>query len=157
VLSRYLSDGFLHPEIREKGGAYGSGASFDRDVGCFFFYSYRDPRLKDTLADFDRALDWFAATNDPVRLEESILGVIRALDKPRSPAGAAIDAYYSQRAGRTPAFRAEFRSRVLHTSYSDLSAVAVRYLDPRRGVVGVVTNRTEEATIQALGLHAERL
>ncbi|MSR13385.1 MAG: peptidase M16 [Gammaproteobacteria bacterium] len=157
VLSRYLSDGFLHPAIREKGGAYGGGASFDGDSGCFFFYSYRDPRLADTLADFDRALEWFAATNEPMRLEESILGVIRGLDKPRSPAGAAIDAFYSQLQSRTPAFRAQIRHKVLNMSYAELSAVATRYLDPRRAVIGVVTNRAEEATIASLGLVVEQL
>lgn len=32
-----------------------------RDSGAFRFYSYRDPRLDQTLADFDRALDLAAA------------------------------------------------------------------------------------------------
>jgi Zn-dependent M16 (insulinase) family peptidase len=157
VLGRYLSDGFLHPAIREKGGAYGSGATFDGDSGCFFFYSYRDPRLAETLTDFDQALEWFATTNDSLRLEESILGVIRALDKPRSPAGAAIDAFYSQLQTRTPEVRAAFRSRILRTTYRDLSAVAGKYLIPARAVVGVVTSRNEEATIRKLGLQAEQL
>ena len=157
VLSRYLADGFLHPTIREKGGAYGGGATFDGDSGCFFFYSYRDPRLADTLHDFDRALQWFATTDDPARLEESILGVIRALDKPRSPAGAAVDAFYSAQHGRTPEFRAQYRAQALKTSYPDLRAVAERYLIPARGVVGVVTHRGEEATIKQLGLAAEQL
>jgi Zn-dependent M16 (insulinase) family peptidase len=157
VLGRYLSDGFLHPAIRERGGAYGSGASFDADNGCFVFYSYRDPRLGATIDDFDRAPGWFAANEDPARLEESILGVIRALDKPRSPAGAAIDAHYSAMQERTPEFRAAYRARVLATSYTDLCAVAERYLDPGRGVIGVVTHRGEQATIRALGLQEEAL
>jgi presequence protease len=157
VLSRYLSDGFLHPAIREKGGAYGGGASFDGDSGCFFFYSYRDPRLLETLADFDRALDWFSTAEDPRRLEESILGVIRGLDKPRSPAGAAIDAFYSQLQGRTPEYRAGVRAQVLNMTYADLSAAAGRYFDPQRAVIGLVTNRAEAATIAALGLVSEPL
>lgn len=157
VLSRYLSDGFLHPAIREKGGAYGSGASFDGDSGCFFFYSYRDPRLIETLQDFDRALEWFASTDDAARLEESILGVIRALDKPRSPAGAAIDAFYGNQQGRTPEFRARYRAQVLRTTYPDLCEVAARYLDPARGTLGVVTHRGEAETIARLGLTIEQL
>ena len=157
VLGRYLGDGFLHPAIREKGGAYGSGASYDGDGGCFFTYSYRDPRLLGTLEDFDRAFDWFAGDHDAQRLEESILGVIRSLDKPRSPAGAAIEAFYSGQNGRTPEFRARFRAAVLATTHADLARVAAQYLAPERALTGVVTHRGEEATIRQLGLHAEEL
>ena len=157
VLARYLADGFLHPEIREKGGAYGGGASFDSDSGCFFFYSYRDPRLAGTLDDFDRALVWFGEQADPMRLEESVLGVIRSLDKPRSPAGAAIEAFHGSQQARTPDFKARYRAAALAITHSDLARVAQRYLVPARGVVGVVTHRGEEATIAQLGLGTERL
>lgn len=157
VLARYLGDGFLHPAIREKGGAYGGGASFDGDMGCFSFYSYRDPRCAGTLEDFDRALDWFAGERDPRRLEESILGVIRALDRPRSPAGAAIDAFYSNAQGRTPAFRAAYRAQVLATGFEDLHRVAASWLVPTRGVIGIVTHRGEAETIRSLGIEATTL
>jgi len=152
VLARYLTDGFLHPAVRERGGAYGGGASFDSDSGAFSFYSYRDPRLAETLADFDRALDWLAAPAPDKLLEEAILGVIRSLDKPRSPAGAAIHWYYSELYGRTAEFRADYRRRVLATTVADLRAVAARYLEPARGVVGVVTHAGEKATIDAMNL-----
>ncbi len=33
---------YLHKEIREKGGAYGSGCKYSAD-GYLAFYSYRDP------------------------------------------------------------------------------------------------------------------
>lgn len=155
VLARFLTDGFLHPAVRERGGAYGGGASFDTDAGAFSFYSYRDPRLADTLADFDRALDWLAssaaAANEKL-LEEAILGVIRGLDKPRSPAGAAVHWFYSELHGRSAAFRAEFRRRILATTLDDLRAVAARYLAPASGVVGVVTHAGERSTIERMGL-----
>ena len=157
VLSRYLADGFLHPEIREKGGAYGGGASFDSDSGCFFFYSYRDPRLAGTLADFERALGWFKEQHDAQRLEESVLGVIRSLDKPRSPAGAAIDAFHREQQGRSAEFRAAYRAAVLGTTHADLARVAERYLVPDHGAIGVVTHRGEAETIAELKLASERL
>lgn len=152
VLARYLTDGFLHPAIRERGGAYGGGASFDADSGVFSFFSYRDPRLAGTLADFDRALDWLATPAPDTLLEEAILGVIRALDKPRSPAGAAAHWFYSELHGRSAAFRAEFRRHALATTLEDLRAVAARYLVPAQGVVGVVTHAGERSTIEAMGL-----
>ena len=65
VLGGYLRNGFLHTAIREKGGAYGGGAGFDADSAAFRFYSYRDPRLAETLADFDRALAWLHDDGPP--------------------------------------------------------------------------------------------
>lgn len=154
VLARLLTDGFLHPAVRERGGAYGGGASFDSDSGAFSFYSYRDPRLLDTLADFDRSLDWLSspAAADARLLEEAILGVIRGLDKPRSPAGAAVHAFYSDLHGRTPAFRTRFRQQVLATTLADLRAAAARYLLPAHAAIGVVTHAGERSTIESMGL-----
>lgn len=157
VLSRYLSDGYLHAAIREKGGAYGGGASFDADSGCFFLYSYRDPRLQETFADFDRALAWFTGHRDDARLEESILGVIRGLDKPRSPAGAAIDAFYSNLQGRTPEFRARIRARVLGMQRAELQTVAERYLAGAAKAASVVASVDAKDTLSALGFRSESL
>ncbi len=152
VLARYLSDGFLHPTVRERGGAYGGGASFDGDTASFAFYSYRDPRLAETLADFDRALGWLHDEQAPQLLEEAILGVIQRLDKPRSPAGAAVHWFYSERHGRSAAHRSRFRAQVLGTSLADLRRVANTWLQPATGVIGVVTHAGERATVESLGL-----
>ena len=43
---------FGHTAIREQGGAYGGGASYNAGRGSFSFYSYRDPRVEGTLKDF---------------------------------------------------------------------------------------------------------
>jgi Zn-dependent M16 (insulinase) family peptidase len=49
VLGQFLGNGYLHRTVREQGGAYGGGASYDGSTGSFRFYSYRDPRLTETL------------------------------------------------------------------------------------------------------------
>ena len=145
VLGRYLQDGFLHGEIREKGGAYGSGASYDTDSATFRFYSYRDPRALATLQDFDRALVWFAGDDDAQRLEEAILGTIRALDQPRSPAGECERAFTNGLYGRDDAFRARFRARVLRANHQSLRDIAARYLESAHGQLGVVCSSAAEA------------
>ena len=63
VLGAFLRNGFLHRSIREQGGAYGGGASHDPNIAAFRFFSYRDPRLADTLADFDASLHWLMETD----------------------------------------------------------------------------------------------
>lgn len=141
VLGGFLRNGYLHRAIREQGGAYGGGASHDAGVGAFRFYSYRDPRLLETLADFDRSLEWLASSSHEWRpVEEAILGVVGSLDKPGSPAGEAKDAFYNSLHGRTPEQRAQFRTQVLNVTLKDLQRVAATYLTPDKAQVAVVTH-----------------
>jgi hypothetical protein len=152
VLGRYLQEGYLHRAIREQGGAYGSGASLDGDQGCFRFYSYRDPRLAETLVDFDRSLTWLQESDEPRRLEEAILGVIRSIDQPSSPAGEARAAYFNALQGRTPAYRRRFRDRVLAVDLSALRRVAATYLTADKQSIGVVASPAALGCVKDLDL-----
>lgn len=141
VLGDFLRNGYLHRAIREQGGAYGGGAGYHPDSGAFRFYSYRDPRLADTLADFDRALDWLQTHDHPPRtLEEAILGIIAAIDKPGSPAGEAVTAFFGTLFGRTPEQRRAFRQRVLEVTLDDLRRVATTYLHPEQARCAALGN-----------------
>jgi presequence protease len=153
VLAQYLRNGFLHTAIRERGGAYGGGAGYDGDSGALRFYSYRDPRLEDTLADFDAAIAWVAEHRPgPHEVEEAILGVIAGIDKPGSPAGEARKAFHAALYGRTPQRRREFRARALDTTLADLRRVAAAYLDPARASTAVVIGPDRADAARALGL-----
>ncbi|MBF0401196.1 MAG: insulinase family protein [Magnetococcales bacterium] len=141
VLGPFLKHGFLHKAIRERGGAYGSGAGLDLDSGTFRFFSYRDPRLTETLADFDRSLQWLEENkHGPEALEQAILSVIGSIDRPGSPAGDARRAFHDALHGRTAEQRRLFRSRVLQVSEDDLHRVAQRYLHPETASIAVVSN-----------------
>jgi len=145
VLAGYLRNGYLHSAIREKGGAYGGGASYDGNACSFRFYSYRDPRLAETFKDFDASVQWLLnAEQQPHQLEEAILGLIASMDKPGSPAGEAITACYAYLHQRTPAFRKQLRERLLNVTLDDLKRVAQQYLveqQPSRAVVAPVAKR----------------
>ena len=141
VLGDFLRNGYLHRAIREQGGAYGGGAGYHPDSGSFRFYSYRDPRLADTLADFDRALEWLQTHEHPERtLEEAILGVIGAIDKPGSPAGEAISAFFGALFGRTPEQRRTYRQRILAVTLDDLKRVAATWLHPEKAHWAVLSD-----------------
>lgn len=141
VLGGYLRNGYLHRTIREQGGAYGGGAGHDAASGVFRFFSYRDPRLEETLADFDAAVQWLLREPQQAEaLEQAILGVISGLDKPGSPAGAARQAFHNELFGRTPEQRRRFRQRILDTSLDDLRRVATRYLVPEQASIAVLTH-----------------
>jgi Zn-dependent M16 (insulinase) family peptidase len=153
VLGGFLRNGFLHRVIREQGGAYGGGAGHDPDNATFRFYSYRDPRLIETLADFDRSVDWLAQhRHDPRQLEEAVLGVISAIDKPGSPAGEAKKAFHNALHGRTPEQRRRFRQRVLAVSLDDLRRVGETYLQAERASIAVVSHSGASAEAADLGL-----
>ena len=152
VLAAYLRNGFLHSAIREKGGAYGGGASYDGNACSFRFYSYRDPRLAETFQDFEASLDWlFNAEQKPHQLEEAILGLVASMDKPGSPAGEAITACYALLHGRTPAFRKTLRQRLLNTTFADLKRVATTYLLEQTPVKSVVAPFAKRDELQQLG------
>lgn len=149
ILGDFLRNGFLHRAIREKGGAYGSGAGQDSGDAAFRFFSYRDPRLSETLDDFDASITWLLENNhDEQKLEEAILGVVSSIDKPGSPAGEAKQAFHSGLFGRSPEQRKAFRSRILQVTVDDLKRVARTYLLETDASVAVVTSK-EQA--EALG------
>jgi hypothetical protein len=158
VLGPYLTNGFLHRSIREQGGAYGGGASYNAGTGAMRFYSYRDPRLAETLADFDAATSWLLEGPHEARLlEEAVLRVLSDIDRPESPAGEAIAAYFGTRHGRTPAYRRAARRAVMTVTMEDLRRVAERYLTTNNANTAVVSN---DATIEAnkgLGLELCKL
>ncbi|ARU26293.1 insulinase family protein [Cellvibrio sp. PSBB006] len=153
VLGGFLRNGYLHRTIREQGGAYGGGANQDNHSAAFRFYSYRDPRLADTLKDFDAVLDWLQSTShDWQSVEEAILGVIGSIDKPGSPAGEAKSTYHAELFGRTREKREQFRNRVLAVTLADLQRVATTYLRPERASVAVVSHNGQRETLDKLGL-----
>ncbi|MEN8260393.1 MAG: insulinase family protein, partial [Pseudomonadota bacterium] len=158
VLGPFLGNGFLHRTIREQGGAYGSGANYNSDSGAFRFFSYRDPRLEETLGDFDRALDWLHnEKHQPRELEEAILNVISDIDRPDSPANEAIGTFFSTLHGRTPEQRRQFRHKILEVTLEDLRGVAERYLKPEAASVAVISNAPTLEKHPELGLQLMQL
>lgn len=158
VLAAYLRNGFLHSAIREKGGAYGGGASYDGNACSFRFYSYRDPRLAETFKDFDASVDWLLnAEQLPHQLEEAILGLIASMDKPGSPAGEAITACYALLHARTPAFRTKLRERLLAVTLDDLKRVADVYLRQQTPVKSVVAPVAKREVLQELGFQIKQV
>ncbi|MDM1720250.1 insulinase family protein [Acinetobacter towneri] len=158
VLAAYLRNGFLHSAIREKGGAYGGGASYDGNACSFRFYSYRDPRLAETFADFEASIDWLLNVEQlPHQLEEAILGLIASMDKPGSPAGEAITACYALLHARTPAFRTVLRERLLAVTLDDLKRVAEQYLRQQQVSKAVVAPVAKREALIALGFEIKQV
>ncbi|MDZ7924643.1 MAG: insulinase family protein [Marinagarivorans sp.] len=158
VLGNVMRNGFLHRAIREQGGAYGGGAGQDNNIGAFRFYSYRDPRLSETLNDFTAAIDWTLNTQHGWQsIEEAILGVVSGLDKPDSPAGGAKREFHALLNGRTPEIRQRFRDRLLAVKEDDLKRVATNYLHNKEPNICVITDKNKPDAATALNLTLETL
>jgi len=158
VLGPYLRNGFLHRALREQGGAYGGGAAYDGNACAFRFHSYRDPRLAETFADFEASVTWLLESpQEPYQLEEAILGLIGAMDKPGSPAGEAIGSCHSLLHGRTPTQRRALRQALLAVTLADLQRVAQTYLIAAHRQRAVVAPYAREADVKALGFAVERI
>ena len=129
VLATVLRNGYLHSAIREKGGAYGAGASHDSKAQVFLFYSYRDPKCKETFAEFSNSRQWALDNISAAQLEEGILGVISSIDKPMSPAGEAGNDFMNLIQGKSQDDRLKFRARVKDCKLSDLNEMAAKYFN----------------------------
>ena len=128
VLGAVLRNGYLHSAIREKGGAYGSGAIQDSNNMIFKFFSYRDPRCSETFNDFKKSIKWSLKNITEENLEEGILGIISSIDKPLSPYGEAMSDFTSLVDKKDPEKRLHFRAKVKECTVKDLINVSSKYL-----------------------------
>ena len=129
LLAQALSAGYLHREIREKGGAYGGGATSDPMTAMFQFFSYRDPNTTKTLEAFEKSVEW-ATTPGSItskELEEAQLRAFKALDAPLAPSSRGKSSFSS---GFTDAQRQRFRDGLLACTPEDLARVAAVHLAP---------------------------
>ena len=126
ILGQLLTHNFLHPEVREKGGAYGASGAASPISGLFTMSSYRDPNPRHTLGVFDRAgifardKAWSAR-----ELEESKLGVFQQLDAPTSVSGEAGKEFMY---GITEDMDQKMREQLLDVTKDDVQRVAQQYL-----------------------------
>ena len=112
--------------------------------------------MAETLLDFDRAIGWLLdEKHSENQIEEAILGVIAAMDKPSSPAGEAKQAFYHHLFGRSLQDRTTFRERVLGTTIEDLRRVAEAYFNPELASVGIISSQKtlEESRIEGLKIN----
>lgn len=145
VLSNLFDNKTLHPLIREKGGAYGGGSTCSALGGNFYFYSYRDPNIADTLDAFQhsiqRVLDRNFSDQD---LEEAKLEVIQNIDSPVSPGSRALVAYEWMRQNRPDKVRQTFRQHLLDVTKEQAIQAAQKQILPKFSKGTVVTFAGQE-------------
>ena len=85
VLARVMSYEYLWHNIREVGGAYGTGMVTQND-GTEYLYTYRDPHLKESYETFAKGPAELAGRDYTGKdMNEFIVGATAKLDTPRKP------------------------------------------------------------------------
>ncbi len=153
VLSKFLRERYLHPEIREKGGAYGGFAIFSAETGNFVMASYRDPHIVRTFKAFEGALEFMNHDITPEVLKESILEAYKGLDPLLSPDSKGRAKFFNDQLGYTLAKRQEYKRRLLAVTTEDLRRVAKQYLN-ENSALAVVSgeSKIEQANIEMGGI-----
>ena len=145
ILSSLLRNEYLHKRVREQGGAYGGGATYDPFSGTFKMFSYRDPRFIETLEDFENSLTWASLGSfDDDMILESKLSVLSDIDKPSSPAGEAFKDYRLNSENRSQKNRQSYRNNIFNVSKEDLVEAAEYLKNKPKSTFSIINPNLEK-------------
>ena len=152
VIAKMLRSLYLHREIREKGGAYGGFSVYNPEDGLFFFASYRDPHIVQTLNAF-RGAAGFITSGDFTEqdINEALLQVCSEIDKPDPPGPAARKAFGRRLISLTDDARRGYKEALLSLTRGRVEAVAETYFSPdvREQMVAVISGKEQLETANA--------
>ncbi|POM67555.1 Metalloprotease family M16C [Phytophthora palmivora] len=123
VLAQIMSSCYLHQQVREQGGAYGSGVS--QNEGSFSMSSHYDPNTFKTLDAYTGARRWAVSGEFSDRdVQEALLSVFASVDAPKTPS---MKGRMSFLRGITNDMRQRRREKYLSLKRQDLVDVARKY------------------------------
>ncbi|RLN55183.1 hypothetical protein BBJ29_006932 [Phytophthora kernoviae] len=123
VLAQMMSSCYLHQQVREQGGAYGSGIA--QNEGSFSMSSHYDPNTFKTLEAYAGARRWATSGEFSDRdVQEALLSVFASIDAPKTPS---MKGRMSFLRGITNDMRQHRREQYLSLKRKDLVAVAQKY------------------------------
>ncbi|XP_060880823.1 presequence protease, mitochondrial [Metopolophium dirhodum] len=146
VLCKYMSSKYLLPTVREKNGAYGSGASLSMS-GSIQMFSYRDPKPIETFEAFDGACNW--VNNKKITIEElneAKLAIFQGIDHPVAPMSKGNALFFND---MDQQIRQEHRNQIMNVKIDDLLNVANLYFSNTnfaKALIGPANNGINSAT-----------
>ena len=142
VLARVMSYEYLWHNIREVGGAYGTGMlSAD---GVEYLYTYRDPHMKESYETFAKGPAELAAREYTEKdLNELIVGTAAKLDTPRKPSSEARETDRRYFCGITNEMAAAERQAMCDVDGAWLKAQAAALTDAMQNSVRVAFGSKE--------------
>ncbi len=131
ILSFIVGNDYLHKKLRVQGGAYGGYAEYNASGGGLFkLVSYRDPRLADTVSDFNGFIDYLrSAEFSAAAVEKARIGVIGANDYIFAPWSAGERALSDHVRGISVERRNAFREGLFTVTIGDIRKNALPMLE----------------------------
>lgn len=130
LFAKLLTNERLHSSLREKGGAYGGGASYSPLAGTFTMSTYRDPNVQNSYKEFANALNWGKEADFSKKsLDEAKLGFLAQFEKPEVPKDQGFSSMSQQMSGMTEKLRQERKERIIDATSEDIVQAAVRQLN----------------------------
>jgi len=130
LATHLLDNKVLHPKIREEGGAYGSGSNYIPLNGNFYFYSYRDPNLYDTMSIFKESISQIAEVKfSNEDFEDAKFQAFQGLDAPILPGKRGISAYNMLRTGKTYEKRSIFRKKIFSLTKEEVAQAVRKHIN----------------------------
>jgi hypothetical protein len=152
VLASFFENKYIHPMIREKGGAYGGRCGYESKV--ILFSSYRDPRLLETLADYNKAIELFMVEDHTEEeLDQAILTIIQEIDKPFSPINGVVQDIWNDITDKDILFRENYKEAILSTTLNDLKLMAKKYIYQKPSVTVIFTNKENSSILKDNDFH----
>ena len=150
VISKTLRSMFIHREIREKGGAYGGFAAYQPESGLFYFGSYRDPHILNTLKVYEAAARFITSGDySDENIKEAILQVCADIDRPDAPGGAAAKDFYRKLINLSDDTRRKFKEKLVQLDRDTVLEAAIKYFGENKGSTAVAVISNEAALKEA--------
>jgi len=146
VLCKYISSKYLLPTVREKNGAYGSGASLSMS-GSIQMFSYRDPKPIETFEAFDGACNWVNSKKITIEeLNEAKLAIFQGIDHPVAPMSKGNALFFNDMDHQ---IRQKHRNQIMNVKVEDLLNVANLYFSNTnfsKALIGPANNDIHSGT-----------
>jgi Zn-dependent M16 (insulinase) family peptidase len=129
LAAHLMTNNRMHTALREQGGAYGAGASYNPLSGVFLLSTYRDPGFENTYKEFDSILEWFMKYDfTEEQLNEAKIGVLKNIDKPSIPQVETELNITLHMMGISSELRKERKNKLIDADIKDVKNAVTNYL-----------------------------
>lgn len=156
LLAAILEIGYLRQAVRHQGGAYGAGARYDLASNTIKLFSYRDPRLLDTINDFNNAWLWFEDDDTEQYLQQAKLTDVAAKERLEiNHSGFAQHQFFDAIQKISSEFYYQAKQAIVELEFDKIKKNISRLAQPEYKAVAVLTDHSNEKLLRESGYKIE--